>query len=377
MKKILILMGRYLPGHKDGGPLRTIINLTDTLGDEYDFRIVTLDRDHGDAQTYCNIKTNQWNQVGKANVWYVRPGGFSFKLLKRMAAQADLVYCCGFYNDYGYKTLILNRLGMLNKRPVVVASMGTFSPGALAQKALKKKLFIQAFKIMGLFKKITWSVTSNLEELDLKRVVGEKAICVIAEDLPRNRIVGEKRKQISHDNLRIVFLSRISPMKNLIGAARALQGVKAKVEFTICGPKSDKEYWKQCKKELNKLPENVIWTYEGDVPSEKVPEKFLAYDVFIFPSMGENYGHVIFEALSAGCIPIISDRTPWQSVQESGAGLVLPLDEDMHIYAQEIDRIAEMSEQERHEMSEKAVLLAKEKAEKAALHTGYRVIFGK
>ena len=31
MRKILILAGRYLPGYKDGGPLRTLINLTDAV----------------------------------------------------------------------------------------------------------------------------------------------------------------------------------------------------------------------------------------------------------------------------------------------------------------------------------------------------------
>ena len=31
-KDILIIMGRYLPGYKDGGPVRSIKNLTDFLG---------------------------------------------------------------------------------------------------------------------------------------------------------------------------------------------------------------------------------------------------------------------------------------------------------------------------------------------------------
>ena len=137
--------------------------------------------------------------------------------------------------------LILNRLRMLNECPVVVASMGTFSKEALAQKVFKKKLFIYMFKALGLFKKITWSVTSNLEEHDLKKVIGEKAVCVIAEDLPRHRIVGDRRKYIKKNSLRVVFLSRISPMKNLIGAVKILQNVTAKVEFSICGPQSDKE----------------------------------------------------------------------------------------------------------------------------------------
>mgnify|MGYP006922489383 CR=1 FL=1 len=33
VKKVLIIMGRYLPGYKDGGPVRSIKNLVDRLGD--------------------------------------------------------------------------------------------------------------------------------------------------------------------------------------------------------------------------------------------------------------------------------------------------------------------------------------------------------
>jgi len=49
-KDILIIMGRYLPGYKDGGPVRSIKNLTDFLGREYNFKILTCDRDHGDTE---------------------------------------------------------------------------------------------------------------------------------------------------------------------------------------------------------------------------------------------------------------------------------------------------------------------------------------
>ena len=140
MRTVLILMGRYLPGHKDGGPLRTIINVTEALGDEYDFKIVTLDRDHGDTVPYDAIRREQWNAVGKAKVWYVSPGEFTFKALCRFAKEADMIYCCGFYDDYGYKTLILNRLGRLFGKPVVVA-------GGIVTKIFEEKsvyFFLQA-----------------------------------------------------------------------------------------------------------------------------------------------------------------------------------------------------------------------------------------
>ena len=44
------------------------------------------------------------------------------------------------------------------------------------------------------------------------------------------------------------------------------------------------------------------------------------------PTFGENFCHVIREALSAGCPVLISDQTPWRNLQECGAGWDLPLE---------------------------------------------------
>ena len=84
MKKILIITGRYLPGYKDGGPVRTIKNLTDLLGDDYHFTVMCSDRDHGDIKPYENIKEGL-NRVGKADVIYVPNSKFSFSLIKSFA----------------------------------------------------------------------------------------------------------------------------------------------------------------------------------------------------------------------------------------------------------------------------------------------------
>ena len=90
-KDILIIMGRYLPGYKDGGPIRSIKNLTDYLGNEYNFKILTCDRDHGDEGPYPNIKVNGWNRVGNADIYYVPPKGFRQDLIVYLANYVDLV----------------------------------------------------------------------------------------------------------------------------------------------------------------------------------------------------------------------------------------------------------------------------------------------
>lgn len=371
MRKILILMGRYLPGHKDGGPLRTMINVTDMLGDEYDFYIACLDRDHGDTVPYPNIKRDEWNRVGKANVWYVSPGGFTDELIMQLADGKDLIYLSSFYDDYGYKTLILKKKGKITI-PVALASMGVFSKGALAQKALKKKLFITACKMTGLFKGITWSVTSELEANDVKKAIGNKINYVVAEDPPRSSVSG--RLSAHHTPARVVFLSRISPKKNLIGAIKAFYHTKSEMIFTIYGPIEDKEYWNKCKEALEKLPKNIKYVYKGDVLSENVQNTLAEHDIFLFPTLGENYGHVIFEALSVGCIPVISDQTPWESIMHDDAGFILPLTSDMSNYSNVMDRLAEMSIEERYTISERAVNIAKEKVEASIGQTGYRKI---
>lgn len=369
MKKILILMGRYLPGHKDGGPLRTIINVTEALGDEYDFHIACLDRDHGDTEAYPDIVYDEWNTVGKAKVWYVK-GGFTRALIKILVAQVDLVYVCGFYDDYGYKTLWLNRFNRLHGKPVVVASMGTFSEGALSQKSFKKKVFISLCKLLGLFKKITWSVTSALEREQVYKNIGKKAKCVIAEDLPRNCIPPQKER--TKGELKIAFLSRICAHKNLDFAIRAIAEMKERVVLNIYGPIQESAYWENCQNLLKNV--SFAWKYWGDVPSEAVQERLAENDVFIFPSKGENYGHVVFEALSVGCIPVISDRTPWTELEKKNCGFICPL--NVKDFAVILNRISDMTFEEKKIVSDNAINLAKEKLEASLKETGYRTIFG-
>ena len=373
-RDILIIMGRYLPGYKDGGPVRSIKNLTDFLGKEYNFKILTCDRDHGDIEAYSNIKVNGWNRVGNADVYYVQPKGFSQKLIVKLAGQVDLVYVCGCFNDYAINTLIANRLGKI-KVPVVVAAMGLFSPKEFQLKYKKKKIFTTLFNMLGIFKNIYWSATSEMEISEIKQQIkATDKQFFIAEDLPRKVDNTKIEKEKKDGCLKVVWISRIAEKKNLKMAVRILQTVKANVEFVIYGPVHDKVYWENCLVELKKLPSNVLWKYEGNVDSEKVVNVLKPYHVFLFPTFGENYGHVIQEALSAGCAVLLSDQTPWKDLQENGVGYVFPLDKEAE-FSNKIDSYAEMSWAEMQNISNRALQYAIKNSNKKVENTGYRKIF--
>lgn len=380
MKNILILTGRYLPGYKDGGPVRTLKNLTDSLGDNYHFTIVCTDRDHGDNKAYDGINVNAINHVGKADVYYVRDGRYSFSLIKKLALENDIIYVCGPYNGYAIKSLILNRLGQI-KIPFVLAPMGSFSKGALAIKSTKKKIFLSFFKLFGLFNKVFFSVTSDVEEKELKEALGIKNKCYIAEDPQRAPESVVKHVNFKKDDcLNVVFLSRICEKKNLLGAISILKNCKSKIRFHIYGTMEDSIYYEKCVQELKKLPDNVLFEYKGEATSENVINVLSQYDVFLFPTFGENFGHVISESLLSGTIPVLSDTTPWLDLNEKKAGFVIPFYDSKKCFNENdfadcIDYISGLTLTDLKIMSDNCVKYYLEKYQQSVCDNGYVNMF--
>ena len=373
MNNILIIAGRYLPGYKDGGPVRTIKNLTDLLGSKYHFTVACADRDHEDTKPYEGIMDGL-NRVGKADVFYVDNGRFTFSIIKRLVKENNLVYVCGPYNGYAIKALILNRLGLI-KVPFVLAPMGSFSKGALAIKSSKKKLFFILVKFLGLFKNVLFSVTSAVEEEELKYALGLKNKCYIARDPQRAIDESLRHDYFKRDGkLHVVFLSRISEKKNLDGAIEILSKVKGNVVFDIYGNIEDKDYYNKCERMLKELPCNINWEYKGLALSEEVPSILSNYDVFLFPTHGENFGHVISEALSAGTIPVISDTTPWLDLNRFKAGYVIDHD-DINKFVTVIDNMCNMSENEIKTLSDNSYEYYKRDYEHSIDHNGYSEMF--
>jgi glycosyltransferase involved in cell wall biosynthesis len=105
-----------------------------------------------------------------------------------------------------------------------------------------------------------------------------------------------------------------------------LRGLKGDVVFDIYGPLEDGDYWKKCQAIAGSLPRSVQVNYRGTIGHDEVAGVYSRYDLFLFPTHGENFGHVIIEALVAGCPILISDQTPWRGLQNLGVGWDLPLD---------------------------------------------------
>ena len=82
--KILCFISHYLPGFKSGGPVKSISNLIDHLGDKFDFIIITSDRDLNDSQPYPSVKINSWTKIGRTKIFYASRAHLTFKFILKV-----------------------------------------------------------------------------------------------------------------------------------------------------------------------------------------------------------------------------------------------------------------------------------------------------
>lgn len=351
---ILIFIGNYLPGYKAGGILRITVNTVDHLCNEFDFRIVTRNRDLGDDESYPNIKFNQWQQVGNALVYYLSPQLNMVKNISDLIASTPhhVLYLNSFFDPLTISVLLCRKLRRSIFKPVIVAPFGEFAWASLKQKYSKKFIFIRIARLFGLYNNVTWRASSEFEAQDIIKVMEIKSDVIhITGDLPIKNVPDVAfdavfKSSFDSKDLRIVFLSRISREKNLDYALKVLNKVKAKVIFDIYGPAENETYWKECQELIKQLPANVIVNYLGSVKSDQVLHIFSRYDLFLFPTGGEAYGHVIAECLISGTPVLISTETPWRNLQADGLGWDVDLAQ-FGFFVEIINKLALLSDIER------------------------------
>jgi glycosyltransferase involved in cell wall biosynthesis len=303
--------------------------MVEQLGDEYEFHIITSDRDLADAEPYAGVNPNQWNPMGRAMIYYISPQSCTIKNLAKLITETphDILYTNSFFDPiFTIRLMLARKMGWLPIKPVIVAPRGEFEEGPVRLKYPKKFAYIQVARILGLYKKIRWHASS---EYEAKNIVKNMKVNPDEIRIALNfhtKIIPDMSIDVSvqsvHDSvwLRLVFLSRITREKNLDYALRVLKKVNVRVVFDIYGPAEDATYWKECQNLISQLPTNVIAKYQGSVRPDQVPHVFGRYDLLFFPTSGENYGHVIVESLTAGTPVLISDKTPWCNLQAKGLG---------------------------------------------------------
>ena len=340
--KILVVSGGYLPAQKYGGPVVSLLNFTENLGDCYSIDILCRNHDLHDQTPFEGIHRG-FQQVGKAQVCYLPDESLNGKTFAEVIRERkpDFLYLSSIFD--AKLNVPLLRLAKKQGLPVVYAPRGELSPAVLSMKGFKKKLFLRLMRLSGLYKNVFFQASSPQErEMTSRALRVPETRVLVAPNLPAAPTEAQRSEKKTGE-LRIIFLARIHRSKNLAYAIEQVSRLHGKITFDIYGTLEHEDYWQECKALMGKAPQNVCIRYCGSVPVGSAGEVFGKYDCFLFPTLSENYGQVIAEAVQAGTLPIISrGTTPWDDLC---GGYAAPLSRPEE-FVDELQKLCGMTETE-------------------------------
>lgn len=326
--RVLVLIDWYKPFFKAGGPVRSLVNMVDHLHTDVDFHIITGDRDYTATEAPPQPPKDQWVQQDQGeHVWYASPEGRSIKRWKELLHQQPwgVVYINGMWSRWS--TLVPLWLLRGSRQRRIVAVRGMLAAGVMVQKGWMKRVVLWALRSTGCFRGVEFQATNAEEVADVKRWIGRDVQVHLVPNLGRPvDITAPAPVPKAAGELRLVSVARIAEEKNTLFAIERLKNLSGHVRFDLYGAVYHQAYWERCQQAIAALPPHITVQWHGQVDSDRVPDILAKAHALFMPSLGENFGHTMLEALSVGRPLLISDRTPWKELEAQRAGWDLPLE---------------------------------------------------
>ena len=351
---LLIFTSYFIPAYKAGGPIRSISSLIDNIHSHFEISVVTRNHDIRDRKNFSSIKHNIWLIYDNYSCLYLSylssvPIFILFNRIRK--SEFKYIYFNSFF-DFKFSIIPLFYLKLINffgyniGCKIIVAPRGEFSHSALNNKKLLKRIIIYLFKFFSVNRYITWHATSISEQKDIFEIFGLNHNIFLLENFPSSKPVDFSDVLLRNKSniFKVVFIGRVSRMKNLLDALNILKNVKSNIIFDVYGPAEDIDYFNKCITIVQSLPDNVKVNFYGEIKHHNVCSTLSKYDLFFSPTLGENYGHAIVEAFLVGCPVLISDNTPWRELKQNHAGFDISLD-NLEEFSFTIDFFAKMDDE--------------------------------
>ena len=331
--RVLVFVDYYLPGFKAGGPIPSVSRIIE-MADQCEFRVVTRDRDLGDSEPFSGVTPRSLKSLGRAQVIHIRSRFKDWWWMRQeiKAWKPDAYYFNSIHSLISTLIpLMLLRLHLLPKvKTVVIAPRGEFGFGALSLKSRKKSSFKPMMRWL-IPADVTWHASSPDEVDQIKSWVGSHSVSKCAFVVAPDPAIepAEAASTGPMNQTVITFASRIDRMKGLDRANRIVGIVGRNTEFTwnIQGSVTDRKYLLEIEDQLSQMPANVKVIRNEAFNPDDSQRIFANSTAFVFPTLGENFGHVIAEALSVGCPVLLTADTPWRDLVNNGAGKIIDSDE--------------------------------------------------
>lgn len=339
---------------QEGGPSNALFWLALGLAKEgYQLRVVTTNRY---IPENC-VPINKWYGLNGFKVIY-QSLDQDQKLLYDELDRCDVLLTDGVCK-ISYFKLILSALK--KKKKVILSPRGELFESAINHKGKLYGLFKKSF--VGLMRlsfrnRVCFHVTSKEEEDAVVKYFGRKAQ---VWNIPNYMILPERVEVKQEVEPYLLYVGRLNHIKNidiiLSGLAKTSLFRNGACKFKLAGERKG-EYYESLVAQVKDLGITDKVEFLGLVTGEEKDRLYAGAKCLLLMSKSENFGNVIVEALSQGTPVIASKGTPWQQLDEKGAGWWI--DSTPEQVAMAVDKVLSLDEDGYAMMRENAFVYSRE-----------------
>jgi glycosyltransferase involved in cell wall biosynthesis len=205
---------------------------------------------------------------------------------------------------------------------LVVSPRGTLSRWALARHALQKEIFWQCFQKAALREAACFHATSEAESEDIRARGFKKPICI----LPNGIDVRPLKAEPAGNRRQLLFLGRIHPVKGVHVLLHSWQAVQDRFddwELHIAGPDNQGHLAKMQDLAARLRLKRVV--FRGPLYGDEKQQAYRTAELYVLPTLSENFGITVAEALAVGTPAIVTSAAPWHGLNAADAGWSIDL----------------------------------------------------
>jgi glycosyltransferase involved in cell wall biosynthesis len=232
-------------------------------------------------------------------------------------ANADLLHDHGIW-------LFSNHVAAAEARraskPRIVSPHGMLAPWSLAHRGWRKRIAWRLYQLRDLQSVAVFHATSTAEYEEIRAAGFSQPVAVIPNAVPlpvqRDRAAARPPGQ-PH---RALFLSRLHPKKGVAELLEAWAKVRPRGwELLVVGP-GEAAFVDEIHQRAQSLGLSGIVHFVDEVNDDEKWTYYGRCDLFVLPTMNENFGLVIAEALGSGLPVITTSAAPWPWLESERCG---------------------------------------------------------
>lgn len=208
--------------------------------------------------------------------------------------------------------------------PVVLSPHGMFSAYSMTTRGVRKKIGLALGYRRTLQKVTAFHATSEQEEDDIRSLGLNQPVQIVKNGVAMVDDCPSKPLE-NHRLRKLLFLSRIHPKKGLpmlLSAWAELAPLRPDWELLIAGP-DELDHRRELDTLIREQKIKQV-SFLGPVFGRQKQDLMAEADLFVLPTLSENFGLVVAEALAVGTPVVTTEEAPWHQLNEQECGWCVP-----------------------------------------------------